>query len=329
MPHLPSPNEFKKLQDVFISIKSEDETQTDWWETVFVKTAVYNALQPLGRCILVGRKGSGKTALLGGHSMLHRGEYLAEGNILADNFPFQPLYDFYYRGLRNTVYKITEGESGDLPSLIEPIKLSHYAWRKTLLCYSVLLLGAQIEKLSDCKLDEKKAVLKYCEKMSKIAGLDEDATAPSLEGILVFFFRQIQDVVESVLEKELPDFTYLLSVLSTRLSHFIDVRTRTELEEVAELMRVMLARNNAPILLTLDKFDDYFDHFGRTYTPARTSEMMFMSDLLEGLLLAVRDLRRSKLFNNVHMLFTLPADRFYDLPMRERAQLEEHVSDIN
>jgi len=95
-------------------------------------------------------------------------------------------------------------------------------------------------------------------------------------------------------------------------------------------MDQLLQRNNEKILITLDKFDDYFDHFGRQYADDKSTESVFMSDLLEGLLLAVRDLRQASFFSKIHMLFTVPADRFYNIPMREREQLEEkHVADIS
>lgn len=330
MAYYPSPLEFERLMAVFEQTKNENEHKLEWWADVFTETDVYKTAQERGRCIFVGRKGAGKTALISGHIGEHHNRYLVHGAILADEFPFRALYEYFYKGFRSTIERIDPG-GRDLPTIIQALQLSVFAWRKTFCCYAVLLLCSKIDELVDCSSSERRQLRQYQKQMERVADIRSNYDLPSLEGPLVFFFQQVQDIFESTFQEDFPDFAHFFAALTVRVASAVNERRPTDnLTEILEIASDLLKRNGKKILITLDKFDDYFDRNTYETNSDHPHEAAFMSDLLGGLFIAVRDIRRWTLFERIDLIITTPADRFYDLSMRERADLEaRHVVNID
>ena len=96
----PSPEQLRRLQGAFRELKAEqDQTLRQTERPTFVHTRVYRQVKDEGRCLLIGRKGSGKTAMLVGYRHENRADYLADADIdiIADEFPLEPLSAFYYK----------------------------------------------------------------------------------------------------------------------------------------------------------------------------------------------------------------------------------------
>jgi|GEM_PF-866337 len=330
MTYLPTPLELDRLREVFIHIKNEKELRSEWWKNVFVETDVYRAAQETGRCIFVGRKGAGKTALISGHKIRTPDHYFVEGPILADDFPFRILYEYFYLGSQKLVQKLAKRTSGDLPAIIDPLRISTFAWSSTLRCYAALLFISKLRALDDLTDEERAELEDYQNRAKRIADVRSPSDLPALEGPLVFFFEQVQEVIEAVLEEDFPNVAHLLATLTTRVNALLSRRRPGELDskEILETVNKILERNDLRILITVDKFDDYYDHFVQNIEDPQ--ELTFMSYLLEGMILAVRDIRSLPSFKHIDLLVTVPSDRFHDLQLRERAQIEtEHVTYID
>ncbi len=94
----PSPDQLRRLKDAFRELKAEQDLLLRKAESrTFVHTRVYRQVRDERKCLLIGRKGAGKTALLVGYRTENHEDYLAEADIdiIADEFPLEPLFHFF------------------------------------------------------------------------------------------------------------------------------------------------------------------------------------------------------------------------------------------
>jgi len=131
----PTQLQLRRLQEAFRELKAEQDSSLRQAERpTFVYTGVYRQVRDEGRCLLIGRKGAGKTALLVGYRHENQDEYLAEADIdiIADEFPLEPLFHFFYK---EVVRKIegqrakSESRDTDLAQFIDPARVATFAWK--------------------------------------------------------------------------------------------------------------------------------------------------------------------------------------------------------
>lgn len=78
----PTQLQLRRLQEAFRELKAEQDSSLRQAERpTFVYTGVYRQVRDEGRCLLIGRIGAGKTALLVGYRHENQDEYLAEADI--------------------------------------------------------------------------------------------------------------------------------------------------------------------------------------------------------------------------------------------------------
>ena len=139
----PSPEQLQRLQKAFRELKAEqDQVLRQAERRTFVHTRVYRQVRDEGRCLLIGRKGAGKTAMLVGYRTENGDDYLAEADIdiIADQFPLEPLFHFFYRELYDKIQKKAgSGKDTDLAYFLDPTKVATYAWKQSLTASAICM----------------------------------------------------------------------------------------------------------------------------------------------------------------------------------------------
>ena len=137
----PSPEQLRRLKDAFRELKAEQDQLLRQVESrTFVHTRVYRQVRDERKCLLIGRKGAGKTALLVGYRAENRDDYLANADIdiIADEFPLEPLFHFFYKEVYDKLNKRAGGsKSTDLAHFHDPTKEATYAWKQRLTASAV------------------------------------------------------------------------------------------------------------------------------------------------------------------------------------------------
>lgn len=336
----PSPEQLRRLQGAFRELKAEqDQTLRHAERSTFVHTRVYRQVKDEGRCLLIGRKGAGKTALLVGYRHENRVDYLAEADIdiIADEFPLEPLFHFFYKEI---VRKINgrqqkEAQDTDLAQFLDPTKVATYAWKQSLVAAAVCMAAEKIlhsDIVQTLSEEEQKSL---GEAHSTVLGLigagngkRPGATGGELlSGLLVFFFGNFTELFEAMLNDTAAGFAGLIAKISTKLAIMAKTNTSEALRKPVQQIKHILERHGKKVLLTLDRFDDFYDEFqyrqdsGNLLYEKRT----FLASLLKGLVIAARDLQRdAPNFSWMHMILTIPMDKFLELQLRERADLESN-----
>lgn len=333
----PSAVQLRRLQEAFRELKAEQDRSLRQTERpTFVYTSVYRQVRDEGRCLLIGRKGAGKTALLVGFRNENREEYLAEADIdiIADEFPLEPLFRFFYKEVvRKIEGKSTASESKDtdLAQFIDPSRVSTFAWKQSLVAAAVCMASEKILE-SDFKhqlTEEERKTLEDARQhvLSLMGGSNKLTGGELLSGLLIFFFGNFTEVIELMLNDTAGGFAGLISRISVRLSNMAKANTVEALRKPVLQIRNILDRHQKKILLTLDRFDDFYDEFQYKHDGGEISveKRTFLASLLKGLVIAARDLQRDRTnFSWMHMIFTIPMDKFLELRLRERADLESN-----
>lgn len=339
----PSPEQLRRLQAAFRELKAEqDEALRHDSQRTFVHTRVYRQVKDEGRCLLIGRKGAGKTALLVGYRAENREDYLAEADIdiIADEFPLEPLFNFFYL----EIFKKLKGEQAksntretDLAHFLDPAKVATYAWKQALIASAVCMAAEQILK-SDIapKLTkaERETLEEARESVLKLFGGQtgkgslNGTGGQMLSSLLVFFFGNFTELIDVMMDHSVGSFAGLVAKISGQLSTMAKTNMAEVLRKPVLQIRQILERHRKKILLTLDRFDDFYDEFQYRHdsnTDLIYEKRTFLASLLKGLVIAARDIQRDQAnFNWIHMIFTIPMDKFLELQLRERADLESN-----
>jgi hypothetical protein len=338
----PGQEQLRRLQGAFRELKAEqDEALRQPPERrIFVHTRVYRQVKDEGRCLLIGRKGAGKTAMLVGYRHENREDYLAEADIdiIADEFPLAPLFNFFYIEIVKKVNgrrEKTEARDTDLAQFLDPTKVATYAWKQSLVAAAVFMAAEKIlasevaHKLSE---DEKKTLNEAHGGVLKLMGLNNGKNLFSsggdlLSGLLVFFFGDFSTMIETMLEESTGGFAGMIARISTKLAVMAKTNTVENLRKPVQQIRQILERHQKKVLLTLDRFDDFYDEFQYRQDSGDLAyeKRTFLASLLKGLVIAARDLQRdTSNYAWMHMIFTIPMDKFLELQLRERADLESN-----
>lgn len=334
----PSAEQLRQLQSAFRELKAEqDQVLRQPEGRHFVQTRVYRQVRDEGRCLLIGRKGAGKTAMLVGYRTENQNDYLAEAdiNIVADQFPLEPLFHFFYREVYDRLQKKAGNtRQTDLAHFIDPTKVATYAWKQSLTASAVCMAAQQIlssDIANELTNDERQTLEQSLDKVLELFGgangkRKKIGGSEVLGPFLVYFFTNFTELIELALDQSVGTFASLLAKISGQLTTLASVNTDEALRKPVMQIRQILERHQKKILLTLDRFDDFYDEFQyRTHTELAAEKRAFLSSLLKGLVIAARDLQRdSSNFGWMHMIFTIPMDKFLELQLRERADLESN-----
>lgn len=332
----PSPEQLKRLQHAFRELKAEQDKSLQEDKT-FVHTRVYRQVRDEGRCLLIGRKGAGKTALLLGYRAENRDEYLADAgiDIIADDFPLEPLFNFFYLEIFKKLKRQEQKkglQSTDLAHFLDPAKVATYAWKQALVASAVCMAAEQLLESESFQgtlsKDETAALEEARAAVLKLYGGGKQSGGQMLSSLLVFFFGNFSELIEAMIEQSVGSFAGMVAKISGQLSMLAGANTAEDLRKPVQQIRHILQRHQKKVLLTLDRFDDFYDEFQYRHD-ARTDLLFekrnFLASLLKGLVIAARDLQRdTKNFDWINMIFTIPQDKFLELQLRERADLESN-----
>lgn len=329
----PDAHELTRLLEAFREAKAENDHFLREADThAFVQTRVYRDILNGHRGLLIGRKGSGKTALLLGYEAQESTRYVAHGSIdiRADDFPLDTLFNFFYNNSRRSAERVAKElpQISDLPDFLDPVKVARYAWMQSLRCAAVWVTSDQLLREGGSGLSEHEQ-----KQLRRARTSISYYTRPKLQGnehasdvvfaLLVYFFASVQGVIDHVLSLHSPELAVALAsitrALGRKLTGYIDKRVRL----AARLIRNELERQERKCLLTLDRFDDYYDEFYSEAAGEGADKRAFLSALLKGLVYATRDLAHDGTFSWIDPLFAIPMDKFLELHLRERADLEQ------
>jgi superoxide dismutase len=332
----PTPDQLRRLKDAFRELKAEQDQLLRQAESrTFVHTRVYRQVRDERKCLLIGRKGSGKTALLVGYRYENHEEYLAEAgiDIIADEFPLEPLFHFFYKEVYDKLNKRTAtGRNTDLAHFLDPTKVATYAWKQSLTASAVCMAAQHIlasdfaGRLAD---DEKRTLEESLGHVLKLLGATNGKRRVGgeiLGPFLVYFFTNFTELIEAAVDQSVGSFAALIAKISGQLNIMAKNNTDEALRRPVLQIRQILDRHSKKVLLTLDRFDDFYDEFQyRQNSDMAIEKRAFLSALLKGLVIAARDLQRDTAhFSWMHMIFTIPMDKFLELQLRERADLESN-----
>jgi hypothetical protein len=332
----PTKVQLDRLIGAFDHVKAEnDPLLADPGANAFVSTRVYQQTTKRRWCLVVGGKGSGKTALLLGFQRLERERFLGVVKILADDFPLEALFNFFYSSVLRSQAQVKKElpQGTDLPDFVDPVKISEYAWENSIKYCAIQSAAQQLLEnpvsfdLTDTQI---KTLTKACRRVSHLLGERPSASSllqPSeaVYGLLIYFFHTVQDVIDKTVNHKTESMAVLLASITIKLGRLWRKNLGKPMEEAAEIISAVLDKHSKRILVTLDKFDDYYDNFVKKYAKdaSPASRHDFLSAILEGLVLSTRQLALDPQFDWITGLITIPRDKFLELHLRERVSLEE------
>lgn len=275
--------------------------------------------------------------MLLGYRHENRSDYLAEADIdiIADEFPLEPLFHFFYKEIVRKVHgrQQKEAQDTDLAQFLDPTKVATFAWKQSLVAAAVCMAAEKIlntDLVNGLTEEEQKALAEAQSHVLGLLGGGKNLAQTGgelLAGLLVFFFGNFTEIFEAMLHDTAGGFAGLIARISTRLAGMAKNNTAEALRKPVLVIRNILERHQKKVLLTLDRFDDFYDEFqyrqdsGNLLYEKRT----FLSSLLKGLVIAARDLQRDAAnYAWMHMILTIPMDKFLELQLRERADLESN-----
>ena len=331
-----------RLRGAFKELKAEhDPLLAREGRKSFINTQVYQQVRDERKCLLVGRKGSGKTAMLIGFRNENHRDYLADADIdiIADEFPLEALFNFFYVEVVNQLTKRTNAQATDLGRFLDPTRVAAYAWHQSLVASALYMASNQILVDPDMgprlSPGEKRELEEARTKIAKLLGYKKENIANGtgnnggqvLSSMLVYFFTNISEIIEEVVEEAGGSWAGMIAKITLRLTGLLRSGTVVELRKPVQQIKYILDRYHKKVLLTLDRFDDFYDEFSYRHEndDFRIEKRVFLASMLKGLVIAARDLQREPAqYGWMHMIFTIPMDKFLELQLRERADLESN-----
>jgi hypothetical protein len=329
--HVPTKAELVRLLEAFREAKAENDPLL-LADHAFVQTKTYRQALDGYRSLVVGRKGSGKSALLLGFQREREQHYFAHGAIAirADDFPLEALFSFFYTDSRRAMQKVSKQLSAisDLGGFLEPVKIAAYAWAQTLRCSAVYIAARRLLLNSDLGPEKAKQLARARKAIGRYIGQPNskaDSGPEVVFALLVYFFQTVQQVIDQALGIHTHEISVALAAITHAVTLKLNGGLDRRIEDAAKIISSELELERKHCLLTLDRFDDFYDEFYRRSKRADGSQERseFLASLLEGLVIATRDMKRDPRFKWLDTLFAVPMDKFLELHLRERVDLEQ------
>jgi hypothetical protein len=331
--YIPTPEELSKLILIFKNIKAEtDKVLQEHLVDLFVTTDEYFEAQRAGKAIILGRKGSGKTALLLGFSHYHSESYQVISKIDADEIPITGLYNYYLADhLKRSaeLYKLAKGiasesELTDLATFINPVRLSTYAWQKAFQDYGLYLACQTAIEYPDCSQTDKDILVQV---IKAIKGKFDDSDASAfLYALLTENYDEILELIEGTINTFVGNaWGKLISLITNKLISKFRANPPNNYSEAINIIKERYFKNNWRILINFDRFDDFYDKHYQEIRHSKEqdgSRRQILSAVLEGLVLAASAIKNHNDYEWLDLLVTIPMDKFMELSLRERARIE-------
>jgi hypothetical protein len=352
---------FRRLADVFRNIKAEgDSALQNNRPKLFVSTPATKAIRHDDKFIFIGRKGSGKTALIFDYIETKKTAYNVMLTIEKDKEPHWHLYNFYYdkfaeansaviTRLRQLPNEAISGQSArDINVIFDPVSLFSIAWVGAI---QVCIADAIVHDegyFSQEQFREERAVLKkFLFEKFHITPVPSTRISDSIETMITAVCDMIQEKIDHFIKERVPS----VGILLARITKWAADKLTSRIVEVDvdNVLRKLLRDSQLKVLISMDKYDDLVDELVAEINsindlknrfpknPAtiefqgavRHSMLRLQQNMLKGLLLASRKLREDQDYRNVHFAFAIPDDRYSELELREGANLSvSHVQRI-
>jgi len=325
--------EIESLLSAFHEMKAESDGYLHKrFKETFVHTAVYSDAKTSGKSLLIGGKGSGKSAILYAHEVEHKNDFVAVASVTLDDLPFTGIFNFFYSSYSQSISTLRNNRS-EIADMIEIEKVTCYAWKNALLSSVLLSTANSLANSGQLQDNESNVIAKIRTVLNEMIGssTSKSELAESSQPIYAFlfsYFISLQEKIEQMIltgESNTPTFlAKITNALIDQLAEPIEVR----LSALAADLNLILNRLNKRVYLRLDKFDDYYDKFYQQLDKSasrrsqeRSDRKEFLRSLLEGLVLAARDIKDYPEFRNVDVLIAIPLDKYLELGLREQMDL--------
>jgi hypothetical protein len=245
------------------------------------------------------------------------------------------LFGFFYSSVLRSQAKLKSDlpQGTDLPDFVDPVKISEYAWENSIkycAIQSAALRLLEEPAAFDLSNSHINTLRKACRRVARLVGEKTSASSllqPSeaVYALLIYFFQTVQDVIDKTVSHKTESMAVLLASITFRLTRLWRRALDKPMADAASVISSALEKHSKRTLVTLDKFDDYYDNFSKKYAKeaSASSRHEFLSAILEGLVLSTRRLANESQFDWISGLITIPRDKFLELHLRERVALEE------
>jgi len=347
---------YDDLLEIFSIDKAEDDRLlSDESANIFIETEVYKKITRKGRFLLVGRKGAGKTGLILGYKSRQENQkkHLNSEYITFDDFPFVATMSFFIGDFDEAIDKADIGTIGDdnirgeLKDLIGPAYAFKYAWTNCLLYFCIyiacdkllsdeLVAGDEKKILISCMRDiEKKFPFLDC-RLSNHVGMFYGFLT-ELVGVMLKSLGEVIKNHNSDAQTSLSDEASLIAVLVAKSIDIAneDIRaSNKELKRAIPVIQSELHQLSKTVLISLDKFDDFlfdvYQKMAKSQVALYVERQRFFMSVIEGLILAVRDIKLKDGFDWIGTLLTIPKDKYMELELRENSHiLRNHVVSLD
>ena len=348
------------IYDALLEILSIDKAEDDRLlrdenANIFIETEVYKKVTRSGRFLLVGRKGAGKTGLILGYKSRQENQkkHLSSEYITFDDFPFVATMSFFIGDFDDAIDKADIGKlgiedmRGELKDLIGPAYAFKYAWTNCLL-YFCIYIACDTLLVDDLVEGDDKKTLVACMRDIEKKFPFLDARLGNHVGMFYGFLTELVGVMlkslseviknhNSEAQSSLSDEASLIAVL---VAKSIDIAnedicvSNKELNKAISVIQAELHQLSKTVLVSLDKFDDFlfdvYQKMAKTQVALYVERQRFFMSVIEGLILAIRDIKRKDGFDWIGTLLTVPKDKYMELELRENSQiLRNHVVNLD
>ncbi len=257
---------------------------------VFVETKQFEGFRLPQHRIIIGRKGSGKTALERALARLAPEEYGSHLFIDAEKIRFRPLTEGFREYVR--AYGSLEKAAG---GTLELKKTMTNIWEHAILTSCMCLLHDKEENPNASMPD----ITRYLRREGHLKRRISDILVDSVQALLSSFLGKKGEAISHIL--------HTFDDYPLRETSFLAARE--------ELKR--LVAQTKGILVTFDRIDLYFEVERRPYAAADEVEAQALKNALFGLIQATVNISTSNLGQKLHLKVFLPKDKYDSLAFRD------------
>lgn len=341
---------YDELIELFAVDKAEDDKLLKQIDShIFIETEVYKQIQKSGRFLLVGRKGSGKSGLIFGYRARERNKkrHISSKYITFDDFPSAATVAFFVNNIDKELASInlssvhSEDIRGELKDFLGPAYVFRYAWTNAILYFCTYIaidtiLGEELASSSDSK------TLAKCKREleKKFPFLKGRSTNQNgmfygfLTELLGMLVQSLSLVIKNHNSDKQTPISDEAALIASIVAEGINIAnediqdTNDFLKDSLKIIKNILSNRSKSVLITLDKFDDFlydiYQEVKKGHFEMYVERNKFFMNVIEGLVLSLRDIKRWDKYAWIGSLLTVPKDKFMELELRETSQIEKN-----
>ena len=300
-----------KIVDAFSYIKAEDDDLlAEHPESIFVYTDAFRKSRSKQKCLVVGRKGVGKSALAQTYLRLKTPEFAEAIPLQADRLMFDRVCNLLFAGEK------THRELN-----VSPDRVATTAWMRTLVLFAILQ-GSEWLLAHGRVADDRQHVLSEARRLVQQEfspalgdpGADHNGRFHSLiERALAFLSERTRGLIDNSQDHA--------ALRAEQIHQFFSPVPPKFSEPLA-----IIKQSEYRLLVTLDEFDDFVDSYMRDHPMAQRKQVLL--DLFKGLVLAVKRLNSDPQLRWLHLMISVPEDKLMELWLRERAIVDTFTFQI-